>query len=180
MSGDPDLLKRPIDDGFALITVPPVAKGQAEVTFELPPSRLVRRLGHKGETVENKMKRFLRPGDTYTIKAATLGVKWWAFGSLKGDDGLLKKKIARWTFPNDLPLIRKLGDDETDDVAHRLRDLVDLYNVNSLSSRNAVEGEQRPVVREMRAEDWVFGESEAGLNIVPGPAGKEASFMIVK
>ncbi|KAI1748762.1 hypothetical protein F4782DRAFT_515643 [Xylaria castorea] len=180
VSGDPDLLKRPTDDGFTFITVPSVGKGQTEVTFELWPSRLVRRLGNKDETVEDKMKRFLRPEDTYKIAAAKLGVNWWTFGSLEGEDGLLKKKIARWTFPDDLSLVREPGDDETDDVAHSLRDLVDLHNVNSLSSRSAVEGEQRPVVREMRGEGWVFGEPEAGLDMVREPAEREASFTIVE
>ncbi|KAI0405283.1 hypothetical protein F4802DRAFT_563801 [Xylaria palmicola] len=126
VSGDPDLLKRPADDGFTFITVPPVGEGHAEVTFELPPSRLVRRLGGKDEAVADKMRRFLRPGDTYRIAAGKLGVNWWAFGALEGEDGLMKKKkIARWTFPDDLPLVREPGDDETEDVAHRLRDLVD-------------------------------------------------------
>ncbi|KAI0855744.1 hypothetical protein F4860DRAFT_495415 [Xylaria cubensis] len=180
VSGDPNLLKRSADDSFTFITVPPMGKGQTEVTFELPPSRLVRRLGNKDETVRDKMKHFLRPGDTYKIAAARLGVNWWTFGSLEGEDGLLKKKIARWTFPDDLSLVREPGDDETDDVAHRLRDLVDLHDVNSLSSRSAVEGEQRPVVREMRADGWVFGEPKAGLNMVCEASEREASFTIVE
>ncbi|KAK8130591.1 hypothetical protein PG999_002971 [Apiospora kogelbergensis] len=182
MSGDPDLLKRGEDDpGFAFVTIPPVGKGHAEVVFELSPAKLVQRLGDSEEPVPDKLLRFLRPGDTYKIRPSTLKIDWWAFGSLgdKGGPGGKIEKVARWTLPDDLPLVRAPGADETEDVAHRLRDLVDLHNVNKLSSRSAVDDEQRPVVAAMRSEGWVFGEPEAGLTMVAKEQG-EATFTIIE
>lgn len=179
VSGDPDLLKRGGDSGFTFVTIPPVGQGHAEVLFELPPKRLVQRLGNKDESVQDKLLRFLRPGDTYKIVPSDLGIRWWAFGSLEGEAGLRTKKIARWTFPNDLSLVREPGQDETDEVEHKLRDLVDLHDVNYLSSRSAVENEQRPVISKMRSEGWVFGEPENGLTIVAEDEEKEAVFTIV-
>jgi hypothetical protein len=176
VSGNEDLLKREKDDGFTFVTIPPIGQGHAEVCFELPPERLVRRLGKKEDLVQDKLSQFLRPGDTYRIAPSDLSIRWWTFGSL---EGLKKGKIARWTLPNDVSLVREPGEDETDAVAHRLRDLVDLHDVNSLSSRSAVENEQRPDVREMRSEGWVFGEPEASLAIVAEGKGREATFTIV-
>ncbi|KAK7993921.1 hypothetical protein PG989_007302 [Apiospora arundinis] len=172
VSGDPDLLKRGGEDtGFVFVTIPPVGQGHAEVAWELSPARLVRRLGNKDEPVQEKLLRLLRPGDTYKITTGKLSICWWAFGSLGneggvGDEEKKKKKVARWILPDDLPLVRAPGMDETEEVGHRLRDLVDLHDVNYLSSRSAVEGEQRPVVKKMRSEGWVFGEPEAGLTMV--------------
>ncbi|KAK6836256.1 hypothetical protein PG987_006751 [Apiospora arundinis] len=171
VSGDPDLLKRRGEDtGFVFVTIPPVGQGHAEVAWELSPARLLRRLGNKDELVQDKLLRLLRPGDTYEITPGKLSICWWAFGSLGNEDGVgdekKKTKVARWTLPDDLPLVRAPGMDETEDVAHRLRDLVDLHDVNYLSSRSAVEGEQRPVVKDMRSGGWVFGEPEAGLKMV--------------
>jgi hypothetical protein len=179
VSGDPDLLKREKNDGFTFVTIPPVGQGHAEVFFELPPERLVQRLGNKEDSVQDKISQFLRPGDTYKIVPSDLSIRWWAFGSLEGKEGLRKGKIARWTLPNDLSLVREPGEDETDEVAHKLRDLVDLHNVNYLSSRSAVENEQRPDVREMRSKGWVFGEPQANLAMVTEGKGREATFTIV-
>ncbi|KAK7948077.1 uncharacterized protein PG986_008963 [Apiospora aurea] len=193
VSGDPDLLKRrEEEDGFDFVTVPPVGRGRAEVVWELSPARLVRKLGRADEPVRDKLLRFLRPGDVYMIAPSShLRSCWWAFGSLE-DDGeeeegpgekgekKKKRKVARWTLPDDLPLVRAPGMDETEDVARRLRDLVDLHDVNRLSSRSAVEGEQRPVVRDMRAEGWVFGEPEAGLTMVTAKDQGEAVFTITE
>ncbi|KAK6193480.1 hypothetical protein LQW54_012418 [Pestalotiopsis sp. IQ-011] len=179
ISGDPDLLKRGDDDGFRFITVPPVGQGDVQVVFELPPERLVERLGDKDESVQDKLIRLLRPGDSYKVVVRDLSIRWWAFGSLHGEDGLRSKnKIARWTFPDDLPLVRKPGEDETDEVAHRLRDLVDLHDVNHLSSRSAVEGEQRPDIRAMRCEGWVFGEPAGSLVMTAEDQDEGAIFTI--
>lgn len=195
VSGDPDLLKRPEEDGwyeFTFITIPPVGHGHAEVEFDLPPSRLVRRVGLKDfprkfgrgpqhddpSTIETKMIRFLRPGDTYSIRPWNLEPAWWAFGSLEGEGGLRTKKIARWTLPDDIPLVRGEGEDETDEVSHRLRDLVDLHEVNYLRTRSCVEDEDIPDIRKMRADGWVFGEPTSGLSIVLDNEHREATFTI--
>ncbi|ETS83870.1 hypothetical protein PFICI_05746 [Pestalotiopsis fici W106-1] len=178
ISGNPDLLKRGVDDGFDFITVPPLGQGHAEVAFELAPDRLVQRLGNKDESVQDKLLRLLRPGDSYKIVPSDLGIRWWAFGSLDGENGLREKKIARWTFPDDLPLVREPGEDETDEIALRLRDLVDLHDVNHLSSRSAVEGEQRPRIGIMHSEGWVFGEPQRALVLVFEGQEKGAIFTI--
>ncbi|KAK8039370.1 hypothetical protein PG993_007781 [Apiospora rasikravindrae] len=189
VSGDPDLLKRrEEEEGFDFVAVPPVGRGHAEVVWELSPARLVQKLGNAGEPVQEKLLRLLRPGDVYKITPITrLSVSWWTFGSLWDDDEGLsiekkkekkKRKVARWTLPDDLPLVREPGMDETGEVAHRLRDLVDLHDVNHLNSRSAVEDEQRPVVKDMRAEGWVFGEPEAGLTMVTAKDQGVAVFTI--
>ncbi|KAI0470532.1 hypothetical protein GGR56DRAFT_659214 [Xylariaceae sp. FL0804] len=176
--GGPDLLRRDPDDGFRFLTIPPVGNGHAEVVFELPPSRLVRRLGDQNESVQDKLMRFLRVGDTYSIKSNRHGIHWWAFGSLEDEKGLKGKKISRWTFPDDLSLTREPGEDETASIASSLRDLVDLHDVNRLSSRSAVEGEQKPDVRWMRSEGWVFGEPESRLVMTCAPGSEEAFFSV--
>lgn len=178
ISGHPDLLKRGEDDGFTFITVPPVGQGDVEVVFDLPPERLVQRLGNKDESVQDKLLRLLRPGDSYKIVPSDLSIRWWAFGSLEGETGLRSKKIARWTLPDDLPLEREPGEDETDEIAHRLRDLVDLHDVNHLSSRSAVEGEERPDIGAMRSEGWVFGEPAGALVMTAEDHEKGAIFAI--
>jgi hypothetical protein len=178
ISGDPDLLKRGKDDGFSFITVPPIGQGYVVVVFGMPPARLVQRLGNKHESVQDKLLRLLRPGDSYKIVPSDLAIRWWTFGSLDGNNGLRKKKIARWTFPDDLPLVREPGEDETDEIAQRLRDLVDLHDVNHLSSRSTVEGEQRPVIGPMRSEGWVFGEPEGALVMAAEDQGEGAIFTI--
>lgn len=190
VSGDPDLRKRPENDGFVFLTVPPVGTGSTEVVLsDLAPARLVRRLrsltaaedgGEEGkeEDVRDKLRRLLQPGDVYRIAPSDLGLRWWAFGSLSGE--LRDKKISRWSLPDDLPLVRGPGEDETGDVARRLQDLVDLHDVNHLSSRSAVEGEERPVVAQMRAEGWVFGEPPTGLDLVCAEGKDQAVFEIVK
>lgn len=179
ISGDPDIMKRDKADGFRFITVPAVDQGHAEVVFELPPERLMQRLGGKDEPVQDKLLRFLRPGDTYKIVSSDRYIRWWAFGSLDNGGSLKGKKIARWSLPDDMPLAREPGVDETEEVAHKLRDLVDLHNVNSLSSRSCVEDEQVPDIRTMRAEGWAFGEPEAGLQLVAEGKDGEATFTVV-
>lgn len=180
VSGDPDLQKRGENNGFIFVTIPPVGRGHAEVVFELSPARLVQRLGNKDESVQDKLLRFLRPGDTYRIVPGDLSIRWWAFDSIEDDRGVGTKKVARWTLPDDLSLVREPGEDETDEVAHRLRDLVDLHDVNYLSSRSAVDGEERPVIRRDRLEGWVFGEPEGGLAMVADDADKEATFTVIE
>jgi hypothetical protein len=179
MSGDPDLLKRPEDPGLTFLTVPPMGKGHAEVIWELPSSQLLRRLGSKDELVEDKMKRFLRPGDTYKIVPDNLRLQWWTFGALDDKEGRGKVKVARWSLPDDMPLVRESGSDETDEVAHQLCDWVDLHNVNKLSSRSAVEDEEVPDIRRMRADGWVFGEPNNGLEMVATNKEEGAHFTII-
>lgn len=187
VGGDPDLLKREEEDHFAFLTVPPVGQGGAEVTWELSPAKLLRTMGDQGESVQAKLRRLLRPGDAYRIRPGTMSICWWSFGRLAGEEGdegagekRKKKKVARWTLPDDLPLVREPGMDETEDVAHRLVDLVDRHNVNFLSSRSAVEDEQIPVIKDMRAEGWVFGEPQAGLKMVVKDREGEAVFTITE
>jgi hypothetical protein len=179
MSGDPDLLKRPEDPGFAFLTVPPVGKGHAEVVWELTPTQLLRRLGDKNESVEDKMQRFLRPGDTYKIVPENLRLQWWTFGSLGNKEGRENTKVARWSLPDDMLLVREPGEDETDEVAHRLGDWVDLHDVNKLSSRSAVEDEQVPDIGKMRADGWVFGETQSGLELTAANKEEGAQFTII-
>ncbi|KAF1974717.1 hypothetical protein BU23DRAFT_579500 [Bimuria novae-zelandiae CBS 107.79] len=151
VSGDPDLLKRDKSDGFSFLSIPPVYQSYAEVVFELPPERLMQRLGNKDESVQDKLRRII-----------------------KG------KKIARWTLPDELSLDREPDEDETEEIACKLRDLVDHHVVNSLSSRGAVEDEQKPDIGRMRSEGWGFGEPEAGLVMVVADEGEEATFTIVE
>ncbi|KAI8629104.1 hypothetical protein F5Y19DRAFT_433980 [Xylariaceae sp. FL1651] len=99
VSGDPDLLKRGRGAEFRFISIPPVAQGRAEVVFELTPFRLMDRLGDKYESVQDKLARFLRPGDTYKIEASDLGIRWWAFESLQDEDGLKGKKSVALDLP---------------------------------------------------------------------------------
>lgn len=179
LSGDPDLLKRKDDPSFKFLTIPPVGEGHAEVMWELPPQKLLQRLGHEDESLEDKMKRLLRRGDTYKIVPRKESIAWWTFGSLEGEDGLMTKKFARWSLPDDLPLVRSPGTEETDEMAHRLRDWVDLHNVNKLSSRSAIEDEQIPDIGEMRSEGWVFGEPNAGLRLTTENKEQGAQFTIV-
>jgi hypothetical protein len=117
---------------------------------------------------EDKLLQLLRPGDTYEIRPRSLRICWWAFGSMDGEDGLSRRKIARWTLPDDLPLVRQQEEDETDEVSHRLRDFVDLHDVNRLASRPFYDGEQIPDIGKMRSEGWVFGEPKAGLEMSCG------------
>ncbi|KAK8057099.1 hypothetical protein PG996_011036 [Apiospora saccharicola] len=186
VGGDPDILKRAEEDHFSLLTVPPVGQGHAEVVWELSPATLLRKMGNQDESVQDKLLRLLRPGDTYRIWPGSMTICWWSFGSLEDeagdglDDKKKKKKVARWTLPDGLPLVRAPGVDETEDVAHRLVDLVDHHNVNFLSSRSAVEDEQIPVIKDMRAEGWVFGEPRAGLKMVVRDQGGEAVFTITE
>ncbi|KAK7909012.1 hypothetical protein PG985_014890 [Apiospora marii] len=188
VGGDPDLLQREEEDHFAFVTVPPVGRGHAQVEWELSPAKLLRRMGNQGESVQDKLLRLLRPGDTYRISPGTMSICWWSFGSLEDEEAEgetdekkeKKKKVARWTLPDDLPLVRAPGVDETEDVAHRLVDLVDHHDVNYLSSRSAVENEQIPVIKDMRAEGWVFGEPQAGLEMVVKDQGGEAVFTITE
>jgi hypothetical protein len=179
MSGDPNLLKRPEDPSIAFITVPPAGKGHAEVIWELPPSQLLRRLGNKDESIESKMKRFLRPGETYRIVPDNLRLQWWTFGSLEDEEGRGKVKVARWSLPDDMPLVREPGSDETDEVKHQLCDWVDLHNVNKLSSRSAVEDEEVPDIAKMRADGWVFGEPNDGLEMIAVNKEVGAQFTII-
>lgn len=179
MSGDPNLLKRSDEDpAFKFVTIPPVGHGHAEVVWNLPPSKLLKRLGNKNNPLYEKMKRFLRAGDTYKITPDNLRISWWTFGTFEDDKGN-DKKIARWSLPDDLPLTRDPADDETEEMAHRLCDSVDLHNVNKLSSRSAVDNEQIPNVGKMRREGWIFGEPNAGLEMRVDGNGHEAQFSIV-
>lgn len=190
VSGDQDLRKRPEGDGFVFLTVPPVGAGSTEVVLsDLAPARLVGRLPSlaaaedgeeqgKEEDVRDKLRRLLQPGAAYRIAPIDLGIRWWAFGSLNQE--LRDKKISRWSLPDNLPLVRGPDEDETEDVARRLQDLVDLHDINHLSSRSAVEGEERPVVAQMRAAGWVFGEPPTGLDLVCTEGRGEAVFEIVK
>ncbi|KAI1172025.1 hypothetical protein F4777DRAFT_23081 [Nemania sp. FL0916] len=194
VSGDPDLLKRDKADGFTFLIIPPTGQGEAEVVFELPPSELLKRLGEKEDPLEDKMARFLRKGTEYRITPSDLEPRWWAFGGLGDDeeswdeDGygdklrLLRKgkRIARWTLPDSLPLVRDPSEDETDEIANKLVDLVDLHDVNHLSSRSAVDGEQKPVIGNMRKEGWVFGEPSKGLVIKVEEGGEERRFGVVE
>ncbi|KAK8109234.1 hypothetical protein PG984_015035 [Apiospora sp. TS-2023a] len=186
VGGDPDILKREAEEYFDFVTVPPVGQGHAEVVWELSPATLLRKMGDQGESVQDKLLRLLRPGDTYRVWPGSMSICWWSFDSLgdEAGDGLgekkKKKKVARWTLPDDLPLVREPGTDETEDVAHRLVDLVDHHNVNFLSSRSAVEDEQIPVIKDMRAEGWVFGEPQAGLEMTVKDQGGEAIFTITE
>jgi hypothetical protein len=179
VSGKPDLLKRREDPGFTFVTVPHVGQGCAEVVWELPPAQLLRRLGDKNESVEEKMKRFLRQGNVYRIVADNLRLQWWAFGTLEDADGQGSRKVARWSLPNDMPLVREPGADETDEVMRRLEDWVDLHDVNSLSSRSAVENEQVPDIGKMRSDGWVFGEPKSGLEMFAENKEQGAQFTIV-
>lgn len=179
LSGDPDLLKRKDDPGFKFLTIPPVGDGHAEVVWELSPQKLLQRLGHEDESLEDKMKRLLRQGDIYKIVPLKESIAWWTFGSLEGEDGLMKKKFARWSLPDDLPLVRSPGEEETDEMAHQLQDWVDLHNVNKLSSRSAVEDEQIPDIGKMHSEGWVFAEPNAGLKLITENKEEGAQFTIV-
>jgi hypothetical protein len=180
ISGDPDLLKRETEDpGFNFITVPPVGQGHVEVVWELPPSKLLKRLGDKDEPLEDKMKRFLRPGDTYKIVPSNLRITWWSFGGLDVEEGSERRRVARWSLPDDLPLVRDPGEDETEEIAHQLRDWVDLHDVNYLSSRSAVENEQIPDISKMRSDGWVFGEPHTGLEMIAENKEDGAQFTIV-
>jgi hypothetical protein len=178
-SGDPDLLKREEDLDFTFLTISPVGQGHAEVIWELPPAQLLRRLGDKSESVADKMERFLRRGDTYKIVPDNSRLEWWTFGTLEDEEGRGKKKFARWSLPDDMALVREPGEDETDEVAHRLRDRVDRHDVNYLSSRSAVEDEQIPDIGKMPAEGWVFGEPNSGLEMVAENKEEGAQFTIV-
>ncbi|KAI1177024.1 hypothetical protein F4777DRAFT_544306 [Nemania sp. FL0916] len=181
LSGDADLLKRPDEDStFRFLTIPPVGQGQTEISFDLPPSKLLSRLGDKSESLEDKLVRFLRPGDSYKIEPQKKRIVWWSFGALEGEEGLMKKRLSRWSLPDDLPLVREPGADETDDVANKLEDLVDHHNINQLHIRSCYEGEQKPVVREMRRDGWVFGEPSSGLVMTYDPAAPNAVFTITE
>jgi hypothetical protein len=78
-----------------------------------------------------------------------------------------------------MPLVREPGSDETDEVAHQLCDWVDLHNVNKLSSRSAVGDEEVPDIRRMRADGWVFGEPNNGLEMVATNKEEGAHFTII-
>lgn len=193
VGGDPDLLKRPKEDGwhdFTFLTVPPVGQGHAEATFTLPPSRLVCYVGLKefprefggGRTedpsiTEAKLLRYLRPGDTYGIpppSVVDLKPERWAFGSLEGEEGLRKKMVTRRSFPDDLPLVRAEGDDETDEVAKNMKDYVQRCRVNLRT------GERKPNIREMRCEGWVFGEPQAGIVMTVDEEHSDATFALTE
>lgn len=180
VSGNPDLLQRDKNDGFTFVTIPPVGQDYVEVVFELPPENLMQRLGKDEQSVQEKLLHYPRPGDVYKIVPRDLSIRWWAFGSLDDETSLKGKKIARWTLPNELALDRGPGEDETEEVARKLKDLVNPHNVNSPSSRSAAEGEQIPNIRQTRPDGWVFGEPEAGLVIITTAEDRTATFRVVE
>jgi hypothetical protein len=52
--------------------------------------------------------------------------------------------------------------------------------VNKLSSRSAVEGEEKPDIKKMREEGWVFGEPPGLLKMIAQDEDKVATFKIVE
>ena len=57
-----------------------------------------------------------------------------------------EEKITRWTLSDKLSLVGGPAEHEMGDVAHGLKDLVDLHNVSKLSSDGIIKGEERPDV----------------------------------
>jgi hypothetical protein len=49
-----------------------------------------------------------------------------------------------------------------------------------LSSRSAVEGEEKPDIKKMREEGWVFGEPPGLLKMIAQDEDKVATFKIVE
>ena len=137
-------------------------------------------LGDDSTSLQEKLEHFLRVGDTYQVWPGDLSIRWWAFGSLEDPEGLKGKKISRFSFPDDLGLDREKGADESEEVVSKMQDLIDLHNVNKLSSRSAVEGEEKPDIKKMREEGWVFGEPPGLLKMIAQDEDKVATFKIVE
>ena len=183
ISGDPDLAKRPEDPdtpGFTFITIPPVGKGSVQIAWELSAERLMSSLGDDSTSLQEKLQHFLRVGDTYRVWPGDLSIRWWSFGSLEDPEGLKGKKISRFSFSDDLGLDRERGADESEEAVSKMQDLIDLHNVNKLSSRSAVEGEEKPDIKKMREEGWVFGEPPGLLKMIAQDEDKVATFKIVE
>jgi hypothetical protein len=183
ISGDPDLAKRtedPDTPGFTFITIPPVGKGSVQVAWELSAERLMSSLGDDSTSLQEKLEHSLRVGDTYHVCPGDLSIRWWSFGSLEDPEGLKGKKISRFSFSDDLGLDREKGADESEEVVSKMQDLIDLHNVNKLSSRSAVEGEEKPDIKKMREEGWVFGEPPGLLKMIAQDEDKVATFKIVE
>jgi hypothetical protein len=71
---------------------------------------------------------------------------------LEDPEDLKGKKISRFSFSDDLGLDREKGVDKSEEVVSKMQDLIDLHNVNKLSLRSAVEGEEKPDIKKMREE----------------------------
>ena len=99
---------------------------------------------------------------------------------MEDPEGLKGKKISRFSFSDDLGLDREKGADESEEVVSKMQDLIDLHNVNKLSSRSAVEGEEKPDIKKMREEGWVFGEPPGLLKMIAQDEDKVATFKIVE
>ena len=149
ISGDVDLRKR---DDHTFITVPPLGQGEAQISFELSPKRLFRLVSR---SVEDSLAQY-QPGETFAIRSLGFqDISWWTWGAL--NDELKDKKFARWQLP--------LEPSNATDLASQLRDSVDLHDVNYLSSRSAVDDEEKPNVQEMKEDGWVFSEPDENLEV---------------
>ena len=151
-NGDLDIRKR---EGFDFIEVPSVDSGEsAEVHWQLSTASMLR-FGRK--PIEEQLKAY-RPGERFKITVASFGDAWWTWGSLDGE--LAEKRFSRWQLPAD----REDGD-VSEDVASRLRDPITGHNVNKLSSRSCVDGEQKPDIAALTEGGWVFSEPREDLVI---------------
>lgn len=149
--GDLDLRKR---DNLKFITIPPLGQGTAKVEYDLSPGRIFR---YSSLSIPENLSK-IKPGETYRITTNSDGwLSWWIWGDLEGD--LANKKFSRWQLPKQVP-------DDPSDLTDQLTDPVDLTDVNSLDSRSCVAGEEKPDVKRMLKEGWVFSENEEYIKLM--------------
>ena len=91
---------------------------------------------------------------------------------MRGD--LADRKFSRWQFP-------AVEDPENvPDIASMLTDPVELNKVNHLSSRSCVDGEEKPDVKQMMRDGWVFSEAEAYIELISSTREEGAFFEFVE
>jgi hypothetical protein len=58
----------------------------------------------------------------------------------------------RFSFSNNLELDREKRADKSEEVVSKMQNLINLHNVNKLSLRSAVEGEEKLDIKKIREE----------------------------
>ncbi len=145
-----------------------MGNGIATVEYDMSPARIFR---YGSASLEEKLAR-LHAGEIYRVSMSGAWLTWWTWGDLRGD--LADRKFSRWQFP-------AVEDPENvPDIASMLTDPVELNKVNHLSSRSCVDGEEKPDVKQMMRDGWVFSEAEAYIELISSTREEGAFFEFVE
>ncbi len=145
-----------------------MGQGVATIEYDMSPARIFR---YGASSLAGNLAH-LHAGEKYRVTMSGAWLTWWTWGDLHGD--LADKKFSRWRFP--------AGEDPEDvpDVASMLTDPVDHNDVNHLGSRSWQDDEEKPDVKQMIRDGWVFGEAEAYIEITSSSQEEGAVFEFVE